>query len=32
MLLVRSGRLAIGGGGASSSNSELVACAGLWYE
>lgn len=32
MLLVRSGRLAIGGGGASSSNSELVAWAGLWYE
>lgn len=32
MLLVRSGRLAIGGGGASSSNSELVAWAGLWQD
>lgn len=29
---MRSGRLAIGGGGASSSNSELVAWAGLWYD
>lgn len=28
---MRSGRLAIGGGGGSSSISELTACAGLWY-
>lgn len=32
MLLVRSGLLTIGGGGASSSISELGACTGLWYE
>lgn len=29
---MRSGRLATGGGGASSSNSKLAAWAGLWYE
>lgn len=32
MLLVRSGLLAMGGGGPSSSISELVAWAGLGYE